>query len=103
MKGITNIQNNIAGYSSAILAKVLINGHAGPFLPLDRLSVVGSNINWAHRNYLYFIEILTKEQALEEIRRVEAIPALAVDLSPLGFVLGVFFPDNYGTGCFPKD
>jgi hypothetical protein len=43
MIGITDIQNDITGDLSAILAKVLIDGHDGPLRSLDRLPVVESN------------------------------------------------------------
>jgi hypothetical protein len=64
---------------------------------------MGLNNAWASENEYYFIEILTKEQALEEIHRVETMPAFAPDLSPFWFVLGVLFSHNSGTDRIPKD
>jgi hypothetical protein len=45
MKSIPDVEDNITGNSSTILAKVFIDGHGRSLLSLDRLPVVGSNNN----------------------------------------------------------
>jgi len=72
-------------------------------ISLDSVPFVGSNIDWPDRNYVYLIEILTKEQGLGENREVEAIPAFAPGLSPFCFVLGVLFSDNPRADRISKD
>jgi hypothetical protein len=61
------------------------------------------NNAWAWKNSNYSIEIFTKEQALEENSRIEAIPVFAPGLSPSWFVFGVLLSDDPGTDHIPKD